>query len=133
MSFHTSLLYDAYFSYLSFNERIGASREIIFFSDLHIDSPSCLSENSVLVVIQKKLKFVSFHISLLYDAYVSYFSSNERIGGSREIIFVSNTYQKKIFVSNLHIDSPSCLSENSVFSCESKKAEIHELSYLTSL
>ena len=123
MSFHTSLLYDAYFSYLSFNERIGASREIIFFSDLHIDSPSCLSENSVLVVIQKKLKFVSFHISLLYDAYVSYFSSNERIGGSREIIFVSN----------LHIDSPSCLSENSVFSCESKKAEIHELSYLTSL
>ena len=37
------------------------------------------------------------------------------------------------FIANLHIDSPSCLSGNLNYSCESKEAKIHELSYLASL
>lgn len=37
------------------------------------------------------------------------------------------------FIADLHIDSPSCFSGNLNYSCESKEAKIHELSYLASL
>ena len=46
-----------------------------------------------LVVNQKKLKFMSFHISLLYDAYLSFLSSSEWIGPLGETIFVSTNPQ----------------------------------------
>ena len=42
---------------------------------------------------QKKLKFMSFHISLLYDAYLSFLSSSEWIGPLGETIFVSTNPQ----------------------------------------